>query len=346
MAVIFSFDPLKDLRWARFLGRRGDASVFHTNPWIEALRRTYGYEPVVYTSSSPGQELRDGLLFCRISTWLSGRRIVSVPFSDHAAVLVDNPETLQQMLSSIKDKVVEKNYKYVEIRPVEQTALNDSGLQRTAVFYWHRLLLDKSLEALLKAFHKSCVQRRITRAEREGLVYTEGRTEELIQQFYRLLLLTHRRHGIPPQPISWFRNLVECLRENINIRVASKGGLAVASMITLTHKNSMVYKYGCSDTRHHNSGGVAFLMWRAIQDAKSRGAAELDLGRTDRDNTGLINFKENWGAGRSTLSYFGYPSNRRPESNRLGLKTAKKMIAKLPTAFLPIMGQLLYRHMG
>jgi CelD/BcsL family acetyltransferase involved in cellulose biosynthesis len=346
LSGIYSFDPLEDMRWTRFLERRADASVFHTTGWLKALRQTYGYEPVAYTSSPPGEELRDGLLFCRINTWLSGKRLVSLPFSDHAAVLVDDQEVLHQIFSLLWEQARSKTWKYLEIRPVVPVAWVPPGLRKTATFYWHKLALEKPLDSIFRSFHKSCVQRRIGRAEREGLTYSEGRTEELIQQFYRLLLLTHRRHGIPPQPISWFRNLVDCLRENMTVRVASKDGRAVASMITLNHRDSMVYKYGCSDERYHNWGAVAFLMWRAVQDAKGREFEELDMGRTDCDNTGLVNFKNNWGATQSMLVYWGYPERLRPNPNRWDLRTARTVVARLPTAVLPVIGQLLYRHMG
>ena len=56
----YEIDPCKDLRWPRFLERHPDASVFHTPGWLEALRRTYEYEPVVYTTSSPGREWTTG----------------------------------------------------------------------------------------------------------------------------------------------------------------------------------------------------------------------------------------------------------------------------------------------
>jgi hypothetical protein len=50
-------DPTNDSRWAEFVERHPRASVFHTVGWLEALRRTYGYEPVAYTTSSPTGDL-------------------------------------------------------------------------------------------------------------------------------------------------------------------------------------------------------------------------------------------------------------------------------------------------
>ena len=346
MSHLYSLDPCGDARWSRFLDNRADASVFHTSGWLEALRRTYGYAPVVYTMSPPGDEIEEGIVFCRINTWLSAKRLVSVPFSDHAAVLSDNPTFLQDTVQFLREQEDTAGYKCIEIRPT--TLLNPApdGLVQSAVFYRHQLCLDKELDGLYKSFHKNCVRRKIARAERVGLSYTEGNNAELTQRFYRLLLVTHRRHGVPSQPIAWFLNLMDCLGDGIKIRVASANGVDVASIITLTHKKMMVYKYGCSDAKYHNLGGVVFLFWRAIQDAKSRGLTTLDMGRSDCDNSGLIRFKEHWATERSRLVYWGSPSRLYSNARRWALKAARSTLTRMPTGALRTMGQLLYRHMG
>jgi len=346
LSKIFTFDPSQDLRWAQFLERRADASVFHTHGWIEALRRTYGYEPVVYTSTPPGRDLSDGLLFCRVHTWLSQRRLISVPFSDHAACLMEDGDAVRGLFSSLEDEVAARDCRYIEIRPTGPLANLLPEIRETAQFIWHRLSLEKSPSALYSSFDKDCVQRKIRRAEREHLTYAEGHSEELLGQFYQLLLLTHRRHGVPPQPIAWFRNLIACLGSDIKIRVAYKDGIAVASIVTLTYKRSMVYKYGCSDARYHRLGGVPFLMWRAIQDAKNLSLEEFDLGRSDLDNLGLVRFKDEWDAQRSTLTYWGFPRRVRPDPDGWDVKAAKRIMANLPTFALPTIGELLYKHMG
>src|SRR5688572_17255493 len=39
-------DPLTDDRWPDFLERHPRASVFHSRGWLEALKRTYRYDPI------------------------------------------------------------------------------------------------------------------------------------------------------------------------------------------------------------------------------------------------------------------------------------------------------------
>src|ERR1700741_569503 len=81
-------DPIADSRWGEFILRHPRASVFHTPEWLSALQRTYGYRPVVFALSHPGQPLQDGIAFCLVKSWLVGPRIVSLPFSAHARPLV------------------------------------------------------------------------------------------------------------------------------------------------------------------------------------------------------------------------------------------------------------------
>src|SRR5580700_8950379 len=95
---MYEIDPTRDERWERLLAAHPRASIFHTRGWLEALRQTYGYYPVAFTTSAPGLPLTNALVFCQISNWLKGRRLVSLPFSDHCAPLVGNQEELDCLL--------------------------------------------------------------------------------------------------------------------------------------------------------------------------------------------------------------------------------------------------------
>src|SRR5437667_12869495 len=106
VATIHSLDPLRDPRWPEFVERHPRASIFHTPGWLEALQRTYGYEPVVFTTSRPGEQLQDGVVFCRVKSWLVRLRLVSLPFSDHTEPLVSNQENLLKLLAFLAEGAV------------------------------------------------------------------------------------------------------------------------------------------------------------------------------------------------------------------------------------------------
>jgi hypothetical protein len=348
--TILRIDPNSDPRWQAFLASHPDARVFHTSGWLEALRRTYGYEPVVYTAAEPGQRLVNGIPFCRIRSRLTGQRLVSVPFSDHCQPLAGNSEELRELLLAAREDALKSNCRYVEIKPLtpcQSGVVKAVGLGNSADAFVHRLDLCRSPEDVFRGFHKDCIQRKIARSGREKLEYEEGRSEVLLQKFYRLLLLTRRRQQLPPQPLLWFRNLIDCLGEQLKIRIASKDGTAIAAIITLSFNKVVTYKYSCSDSRFNPLGGAVFLIWRTVQEAMSEGATELDFGRSDSDNPGLIAFKDHWGAARSTMTYYRYPAARnRVSTNQAVVAAARRLMTAIPDSLFSTLGRVLYRHAG
>jgi hypothetical protein len=345
-ARTYQVDPLRDPRWNTLVETHPYGSVFHSRPWLMALHACYGYEPLVVTSSGPGLPIQNGLLFCRVNSWLTGRRYVSLPFSDHCEPLVNHPEELDDLLLPMRLRVDEGECRYVELRPRSAVPLQGHGMQVGSRYLLHRLSLRPSLDQLFSSFHKSCVQRTIRRSERENLQYAEGTSEVLLLQFYRLLMMTRRRQNLPPQPLEWFRSLILALGSAMKIRAVSCNGRPVASIITLSHKRTLTYKYGCSDPAFHRLGGTSLLFWKMIQDGKASGFETLDLGRSDTDNSGLIRFKERWGAEGSEISYWEYSqaSKRPPRSYPKAL--VKNLVRVCPDTVLKAIGSAMYRHVG
>jgi CelD/BcsL family acetyltransferase involved in cellulose biosynthesis len=277
---------------------------------------------------------------------------VSLPFSDHCDFLIDTLANVPILLAALVQECEKQKQAYVEIRPLCPPDVIESFFSPTVAYCFHELNLEPTLEILFRNFHKDSTQRKIRRAERENLTEQTGRSESLLEGFYRLQQLTRRRHGVPPQPRSWFRNLIDCFGEALQIRLAFKGDRPISGILTLRHKHSLVYKYGCSDPEFNNLGGMHLLFWRAIQEAKRLGLHQFDLGRSDVDNEGLITFKDRWGATRSTLGYLRHAvSGRPPRSAKLAgadwkSRLAKQVFSHAPDGVLSLATNLLYRHVG
>jgi hypothetical protein len=347
--TVYSIDPLQDRRWEELLETHASASIFHTPGWLEALRRTYGYEPVLFTTSSSTKPLANGIVFCRINSYLTGSRMVSVPFADHCRPLVSSADELACLLTYLQDARRQEKYKYIELRVLGSNVQDmeaSTGLTNSASFAYHGLDLEPDLETLFRGLHPSCVQRKIRRAEREGLAYNEGTSDEILEHFYLLLVLTRRRHGLPPQPLAWFRNLRDCLGGALNVRVASRDGQPIASILTLRFKNTIVYKYGCSDVQFHKLGAMPFLFWKTILEGKALGLHYLDLGRSSLEDQGLITFKEHLGASSSSLNYYRYPAQFAAAGILGRMVHTPKVCSYLPNSLLIAAGNFLYRHVG
>lgn len=344
---MYQLNPLHDPRWNELLLRHPAATVFHTREWLEALRRTYGYEPIVLTTSAPDQALAGGLAFCRVNSPLTGSRLVSLPFSDHCEPLVNRMEEFLLLFAGVKQLAARSKFKYVEFRPLSLLPEPEAGLEQSESFCFHKLDLGLTAAELFGRFHKDCVQRKIQRAQREGLVYEGGYSEALLGKFYELQKMTRRRQELPPQPLAWFRNLADCMGEKLKLHVVSKDSRPIASILTLRFRESLVYKYGASDKQFSNLGGTQLLFWKAIEDAKRDGLLEFDLGRSELENQGLIQFKNRLGAASSTVTYWRYsPSPMATGRNDWKMTMAKRVFSRLPDAWLTTAGNLLYRHIG
>jgi CelD/BcsL family acetyltransferase involved in cellulose biosynthesis len=342
---LYEIDPVRESRWTDLVRRCDLSSIFHTAGWLEALRRTYDYQPVAFTDAGPGEPLRNGLLFCRVRSWMTGRRLVSLPFSDHCEPLIESRETLQEMASLLKARTSDEG-QYIELRPLAST-LEADGFSMAARYHHHLIDLRPDVRTLFAGFHKNHIQRTIRRALRFGVTTEIGRSSALLKEFYTLHAATRRRHGLPVQPVNWFRNLVDCLGEDLDILLARYQDCPIAAMVTATHKKTIVYKYGCSDAAKHRYGGPSLLFWVAIQRAKEQGLAEFDLGRSDWDDKGLLAYKNHLGAQRATLSYFRCALGSTRARNFSGWSSGLRMAYSLaPSTLRTRVGSGLYRHFG
>jgi CelD/BcsL family acetyltransferase involved in cellulose biosynthesis len=370
---MYWIDPIADPRWTQLIERHPQASVFHTVSWLKALRRTYKYRPIALISSPSGAELKSGIAFCEVNSWLSPSRLVSLPFSDHCQPLLENDKDMVEIASFLSEHCGRScRWEYVEVRPAgelgfkrddlgvlptkssrcnESTRLGSDGFGSRFEMYQeyslHKIDLRCDLDTLFSNLHNSSIKRKIRRAEREGLEHEAGRSETNLEKFYRLLLLTRRRHGLPPQPMMWFRNLNDCFGASLTIHIASKDGRPIAAILTLRFKDTLVYKYGCSDAGFHSLGAMPMLFWKVIQEGKQHGAKVFDLGRSDISNPGLIAFKQHLGASCCELRYFRL-GHHRTTASAISMYSwvSRNVFTRIPSRLAQLAGSALYRHMG
>ena len=344
----YEFDPTRDPRWVAFVEKHPSASVFHGAAWLKALQKTYRYEPVAFTTSPPSVPLKNALVFCQINSWLTGRRLVSLPFSDHCEPLCDSSKELEFLVHHLQSNLSHRKWRYLEVRPATaRFGEVRGGFSPTARYFLHIIDLRHDPDALFCSFDRDSVQRRIQRAERAGLIEKCGTSEELVRDFYRLFVLTRRRHRLPPIPRNWFRNLIQDHSLGMTIRVAYSNTKPIAAILTLGFRDVVYYKYGCSDHAFNNLGGMPWLLWNAIVAAKSSGALQFDMGRTDEAHTGLLAFKNHWVPEPRELLYWSFPAaSAVGPAHGWKMRTAQRIFSAMPDSLLVIAGKLFYRHIG
>jgi len=341
-------DPIGDPRWREFVLRHPRSSVFHTPEWLEALRRTYGFAPVAYTTSRVAS-VSCGIPFCAVDSWLTGRRLVSLPFSDHCQPLVETGVECDELLEALRDDSHQRGWRYVQLRPLSLEPLGPlerSGFAQEEAQYHYRLDIGPHLDEIFRGV-KYDIRKDIRRAERSALRSVVGRDPRMVDAYFGLHVMTRSTQGVPPQPRSWFRNLAACLGEMLDVHLLLQDDTPIAGLITILFRDQLTWKYSASHPVKDRAGMGKSLMWTSIRRAKDRGAVTLDMGRCDPDNGGLARFKERWGGTQAPLRYLRFPPIARgPAGAPWPSRAARSLVPRLPLPVLAAAGRLAYRHFG
>jgi hypothetical protein len=337
-------NPLHDPGWDHVVALHRDAGCFHTRAWAKVLHQTYSHRPS-YLQFFCGRRLAALIPLMEVRSPFTGRRGVCLPFSDACEPLIFDLEAV----GLVRDRLVrfarERRWKYIEIRDGKFFPLASTS---AAKFYGHTLDLRNGGKELITRF-ASPVRRAIRKAERSNVSARVVRNRQAIDDFYRLHVQTRRRHGLPPQPISFFVNIYEhIIRPGFGFTVlAHHQSRPIAAAIFFRFRKNALYKFGASDKKFQELRANNLVMWQAIQFLARTGAEKLHFGRTECENDGLRRFKLSWGTEEETISYFRVdPSGRRglgPARLNAGFHT--KVFGVLPLVVNRLAGSMIYPHL-
>ena len=195
----------------------------------------------------------------------------------------------------------------------------------------------------------SSVRRAIRKAERSEVNATVMRNREAVGEFYLLHVETRRRHGLPPQPSSFFFNIYEQIIKNGHgfTVLARLGSRTIAAAIFFHFGRNGLYKYAASDKRFQKFRANDLVMWCGIQFLVSHGAKKLHFGRTDCENSGLRRFKLSWDTEEETIDYFRVDSSGRQCLAPVGPHSGfhKRVFGTLPLMLNRLAGSMIYPHL-
>jgi len=339
--------------WRTYLRERGgDGALAGAPAWLEMLERLYGYRIVPLTVTNAAGEISGVLPLCLLSSPLIGRRLVAVPFADRAPLLADDETSAQTLVEQAIALARSARVRYLELRTGESPLLAGREDCATSDLYVRWLIpLAAGPDAVWKAVHKP-VQRQIKKAQKTAVSVRLAEQRADVLAYHRVHLLTRtRKHGMPAQPARFFLELWDTYAASGALRVllAEHEGATIAGMVLLGAGDTLRYAYGASDPTALAAAPNNLLMWEAIQLGCRLGYQTLDLGRTARDNEGLMQFKRGWGATPESLTYYYFP--RRDGLASTAEHSWKYRLAtgcwrRLPLPLADALSDRLYKHLG
>ncbi len=340
-------DPLRDPEWDRLVLSHPESSIFHSAAWAAVLVKTYGHRPFYLQFVRHGETVALMPLM-EVRSPFTGRRGVCLPFSDFCEPLIFEEFETELGTKRLAELARERGWNYFEVRG--GSALK-AGAEPVATFYGHQLDLHGGVSEVSAGFASS-VRRAIRKAEKSSLVTQLGCSRTAILEFYKLHLRTRRRHGLPPQPLSFFLNIHEfIIKPGLGFVVlARSASKPVAGAVFFQSGKRALYKFGASDETLQELRGSNLVIWEGIKFLVQQNSESLHFGRTSLDNSGLRQFKLSWGAREERIEYLRLEAGTGKRlTARIGTGSGrgfhKKIFRRLPLTMNRLAGSIAYSHL-
>jgi hypothetical protein len=309
------------------------------------LHETYGHEPAYFCRFAAGQ-LADLLPVMEVRSPWTGRRGVSLPFTDFCAPLSGGEGEGHALYEAVLARGRARGWRYLECRGIVRGCRTASP---SMAFHGHVIDLEPGPEALFNRLD-GAVRRGIRRAEAAGLQIEFGVDIKSIRTFYALHCRTRHRHGLPPQPFGFFENIARHVfdRGQGGVLIARSGLTPVAAALFFHQGRQALYKFGASDYAFQSLRANNLVMWEAMKRYAGQGFTELHLGRTSLANEGLRRFKLGFGAAERRIEYSKYDFSRREfvaDTDR-AQGWFNRVFRRLPLPLLRLAGRALYPHLS
>ena len=337
-------NPLDDPQWEKLVSAHPDATFFHGSAWARVLHKTYGHQPFYLHCRRDGKTMALAPMM-EVNSVATGRRGVCLPFTDLCGpLLFSGAEAAPALMNEVRKLAHERRWRHFEWRG---RGVSPANAAPSLEFYGHILDLRRSADSIFAGFASS-VRRAIRKAERGDVRAQIVHTREAVREFYRLHVLTRRRHGAPPQPISFFLRIwEEVIQPGLGfVSLAWQRTKAIAAAVFFCRAGRAVYKFGASDETFQELRPNNLVMWEAVRFLRDQAAQSLHFGRTSLHHEGLRRFKLAWGTKEERVAYFRFDVSRgtwsisRDKSS--GLHNA--VFSRLPLALNRLAGALVYPH--
>jgi len=337
--------------WHESIEQQVKTSFFHDQTWLDLIARRYGYTLHLLTTTNSQGQITGILPLFFMHSPLTGRRLVSLPFSDFCSLISTDEASTNDLVDQAIALAKKRNVRYLELRSGSNATLAQrSDLVASNLYVRWLLPLTSDPDALWAGLRKP-VQRQIKKAQNQDIQVRNAQQRTDMQLYYQLHLKTRSKHGMPAQSLSFFYDLWDTYQsqEHVQLLLADYQGSTIAGMILLASGDTVRYAYGASDEQYLNLAPNNLLLWKAMTWGSTNGYQTLDLGRTACDNQGLMEFKRRWGATKEELPYYYYPQMAgltATSENSTKYQLMTSWWKRLPLQIAGPLGGYLYKHLG
>src|SRR6266480_73261 len=99
-----------------FVEQQTKEPFYFTQAWLALIAKHYGYSVIPLITTNTARQITGFLPLCYMKSPLTGRRLVSLPFSDYCPLLAVDDASANDLVDQVIALAQAKRVKYLELR--------------------------------------------------------------------------------------------------------------------------------------------------------------------------------------------------------------------------------------
>lgn len=356
MEEIKIIDPFSDTRWDKFVENHPRGWIVHLSGWKKVIESTFPHIKGHYLAlvDKDTNEIRAGLPVYEVRSWLTGNRLVSIPFATICDPLVSNTQQSEMLIAESIRLMNHLKFSHIEIRTLHADFLQDiQALSSDCYYKNHYIDLFHGEEPIWKYLKNKTIGRWINKASNHKIKLKIAQTDSDFHEFYKLYARTRTRLGMPAQPYRFFKSIFDTFSpaRTIEITLAILEDKTIASHLCFRFNHRFSVEAVGDDETYRHIGINHYLYWQEIRMACAEQYKIFDFGRTSIHNPSLMDFKQRWGTTEADLCfyYFRHGMNKvssMTHETSMFYKLMRYLCQSTPDRVQPVLSRFCYRHLG
>ncbi len=336
-------NPVNYKDWDSLVLSAEGHSFFHSSCWARVLQECYGFQPL-YITGFRNDKIVFLLPIMKVKHLFSPSKAVSLPFSDFCMPIVHEEVSLDEAKKVVIQQCRDLKMKSLEIRGDNPLFHDQKALCH---FYSHKLDISRDFDSIFASF-KDSNRRNIRKAQKADVHTHFYQSFESMNEYFRLHCMARKKHGLPPQPYTFFKHVFHHVinKKHGFVALSKYKNKTVAGAIFFTFGKEVLYKFGASDIHYQHLRMNNLLFWESVQYFAQNGYQQMSFGRTAVDNAGLRHFKQLWGTQEELIPYYKYNFNDKcfVQEDQTIHEFIHRAFRMMPIPLLRAIGALFYKY--
>jgi len=289
--------------WNNYIKLKINATVYHTLEWKKVMEE-FGHKPYYILCKEKGEV--KGVIPIFYVGGIFGKRLVSVSLRDRGGPLFDNENVLTSLMNKVIELCKSLRCDYIEIKSISNIPLIKSkGFIEKKELIGTKIPLTNNIDEIWKSMDKSSVRSSIKKAVKIGIKCRWSKELKDLNEFYNLFVKTRKKLGVPPYSYSFFKSMMEKMKDIFKLIVAEYEGKIISAAIIFAYNKTLIDAYAASNEKFLNLRPNNGIVWETIKLGVRERFETFDFGADYPSCKGLIAFKSRWGGiQKNTYSYF------------------------------------------